>query len=118
MRAVYRHANSATHCNAVDERDVWLSVILNGGVERIFVTPELQRLRVAARLAEIIERANVAAGREGAVTCAGNDDPCDRCVLCPAVKLGAQGKHHGMRDGIKCFRPVERDDARGSAPLE
>ena len=67
MRAVHRHADAAAHHDAVDQRDVGLAVILDRGVERIFVAPELQRLVVLAGAAEIVERADVAAGRERAL---------------------------------------------------
>jgi hypothetical protein len=34
------------------------------------------------------------------------------------IKLGAQSKHHGVRDSIERLGAIECDDARGSAPLE
>ena len=118
MRAMHRHADAAAHRNAVDQRDVGLAVILDRGIERIFVAPELQRFIVAARLAEIVKRANVAAGGKGTLACGGDHHPRDRGVVGPAIELRAQRQHHGVRDGIERLRPIERDDAGGAAPLE
>ena len=118
MRAVHRHADAAAHDDAVDQRDIRLAVVLDRRVERIFVAPELQRLVVAAGLAEIVEMADIAAGREGALAGGLDHDARDRRVVGPGVKLRAQRQHHRMGDGIERLRPVERDEAGGAAPLE
>ena len=74
MRAVHRHADAAAHDDAVDQRHIGLAESLDRGVERIFLAAEVQRLLVPAGAAQIVERANVAAGGEGAVA-GGGDAP-------------------------------------------
>ena len=66
MRAMYGYAHAAAHRNAVDQCNVRLAIVLDRRVQRIFVAPELQRLLVASRLAQIVERANVAPSGKGA----------------------------------------------------
>ena len=82
--------DAAAHDQPVDQRDVGLAEILDRHVERIFVAPELQRLVVAAGLAEIVERADVAAGRECALAGGLDHHARDRRVVGPSVKLRAQ----------------------------
>src|SRR5262249_57942229 len=64
VRAVDRHADAAAHDDAVDQRDVWLGVMLDRRVERVLVAPEVERLLVLSGTPEIVEPAQVAARRE------------------------------------------------------
>src|SRR5579872_1552611 len=68
MRTVHRYADAAAHHDTVDQGNVRLAVTLDQRVERIFVAPELQRFILFARLAEIVERADVTAGRKRAAS--------------------------------------------------
>ena len=118
MRAVHRNADAAAHDDAVDQRDVGLAIVLDAGVERIFVAPERQRLVVLAGLAEIVERADIAAGRERPAARRRDDDARDRRIVCPVLQLRRQRPHHAVRHGVERLRPVERDEAGRAAPLE
>ena len=67
VRAVHRDADAAAHDDAVDERDVGLAIALDAGIERVFVAEIGERLVIASGAPEIVERAQVAARREGAL---------------------------------------------------
>ena len=66
MRAMRRNADAAAHDNAVDQRDIGLGIALDAAVEQIFLAPEGQLRGMIARPALIVEKADVAAGAEGA----------------------------------------------------
>ena len=118
VRAVHRHADAAAHDQPVDQRHIGLAIVLNRRVERIFVAPELQRLGVAAGLAQIVKRADIAAGGKGAIAGRGDDNTRDRLVIGPGVELRAQSAHHVVGDGVERLRPVERDQPRRAATFE
>jgi hypothetical protein len=118
VRAMHRHPDAAAHHQSVDQRDIGLAKILDRNIERIFVAPELQRLAVPPGLAEIVERANVAAGREGALAGSLDHHAGNRRIVSPAIELGAQRKHHGVGDGVERLRPVERDETGRAATFE
>ena len=118
MRAVHRNADTATHDDAVDQCDIGLAEILDRGVERIFVAPELQGVRLALGFAEIVQMADVATSGESALAIGHDDDARDRVVVGPGGQLRAQGMHHAMRHRIERLRPVQRDNAGRAAALE
>jgi hypothetical protein len=115
---VHRDADAAAHHDAVDERHIGLRVALDERVERVFLAPELHRAVDAAGLAEIVERADVAAGRECPLAGCGDHDASDRRVARPGGKLRGERAHHAVGDRVERLRPVERDDAGRAAALE
>ena len=48
MRAVHRNADASTHADAVDQRDIGLGIVLDQGVEDVFLAEERQRFVVPA----------------------------------------------------------------------
>ena len=74
VRSVDGNPDAAAHDDAVDQRDIGLGIMLDEGVERVFVAPERQRLGLPPGTAEVVERADVAAGRERPLAGAADDD--------------------------------------------
>ena len=57
-------------------------------ITRVVITAAGERA-FSAGFAEIVERADIAAGRKGTLARGGDDDPRDRRIVGPAVELGA-----------------------------
>ena len=117
VAAMHRHADAAAHHHAMQQRDIGLGKVLDGGVENVFVAVEIQRIR-RARLAGFVQRANVAAGAECAVAIAADDDRGDIVVLRPDAELFGHGKAHAMRERVQRLGPVQRDEAQRAALVE
>src|SRR4029077_658680 len=113
-----RDADAAAHHNAVDQRDVGLGETLDVSVERIFVAPERQHLGLTPGAAEFVERAYVAAGREGPLPRRRDDDAGDRRVVRPCLKLARERAHHLVRHRIERFWAVKTDNPGSAAALE
>src|SRR6266852_1869508 len=80
MRAVDRDADAAAHDDAVDQCHIGFTVVFDAGIERIFCAKEIERLLVTPGVSEVIERAQIAARREGSPAVGGYDHPCDRWI--------------------------------------
>lgn len=91
--------------------------MLDRRVQPVLAAIESYRI-VAARLAGIVERANVAARAERLFTHAGDDDALDRRIARPCVQLRVHEIDHAERQRVQRLWPVERDDARPSPDLE
>ena len=92
--------------------------MLDEGVERVFVAPERQRLGLPPGTAEVVERADVAAGRERPLAGAADDDAGDRRIAGPFLELCGQRMHHAVRHRIERLRAVQRNHPRGAASVE
>ena len=74
--------------------------------------------RVAPGAAEIVEIAQVAAGRERACAPSRDDHAGDGGIALPFAQLPRERAHHVVRHGIERVRTIERNEARGAAALE
>ena len=88
MRAVHRKADAAAHDDAVDQRDIGLGIVLDDGVEDIFLAIERQHLVVPAGGAGIIERADIAARRERPAARRRHHHARDRGIVPPILSTG------------------------------
>ena len=92
VRAMHRNADAAAHDDAVDRAPHRACGRLDPGVESVFLAQERQRLVVPPRAAEIVERADIAAGGEGAPAARGDDDPRDRGIVLPSASCSPSAR--------------------------
>src|SRR5437016_11973822 len=93
VRTVDRKAHAASHDESVDQRHVWLAIMLDRGIEAVFRTPIADRLVDPAGCAVFVERAQVASRRERALSCGSENDPRHRGVIRPFTKLVAESRN-------------------------
>ena len=111
-------ADAAPHDDAVDEGHIRFAIAFDAGVERVLFAEVVERLIVVSGTPEIVERAQVSAGRESAPTLGGDDHARDRGVVFPLRELSGERTNHCQRDRIERLRPIERHDAGDAAALE
>src|SRR5262249_52824580 len=96
MGAVHRDADAATHHDTVDERHIRLAIALDARAKRILLAKIAEQLIEASSAAEVIERAQIPARREGAGIARGNDHPADGGICLPFGELSRELTHHGQ----------------------
>ncbi len=118
VRPMHRNADTASHDDAVDQRDVGLGIMLDGGVEDVFLPPELQRLALAAGAAELVDVAQIATRRKRAPGRRHHDDPGHRIIVAPTLQRLRDRPHHRAGHGVESRGAIERDDTGSAAPLD
>src|SRR5579872_6514384 len=116
MAAMERYADAATHHEAAQQCDIRLGIVLDRGVQQIFVAVELDGVGSASP-AGIVERTDVAAGAESALACPLDHDALDGAVACPCRQLRLHADAHRMRQCIERLRTVECDQTDGALPF-
>ncbi len=117
MRAVHRHPDPAAHGDAVHYRDIRLFETVDAVVERIFPAIEHRR-QVAAAPAGVVQRPHVAAGAEGALAGALDDDDTDRGIGGAVGQPRVQRPDHRQGQRVERLRPVQGDRRDATAKLE
>jgi hypothetical protein len=87
-------------------------------VQPIFVPKKRKLLIVAPSNAKIIERAQIAAGREGAFAIRCDNDAADCRIGCPFAELLRETADHGRAYRIERLRPIEGDQPGCTAAVE
>ena len=118
MGTVDRNADPAPHDDAIDERHIRLGVMLDAGVERVFLAKIAERLVVASCAPEIVERAQISARGERAGVIRGDDNAAHAWFPLPFRELPRQLAHHRKRYRIERMRPIERDETRRTPSFE
>src|SRR6185437_13545110 len=111
------NAHAAAHHNAVDQGNVGLRKMLDRGVEDVFVTIEIERIR-RSYLARFVESANIAPRAERTLARTANDNRFDICIDRPSIELRLHFQAHRVRERIERLRPIERDETDCAAPFE
>src|SRR5690242_9252062 len=115
MRTMRRQTDAAAHHNAIHERDIRLWKAGDAGVEDVLLAPEnLAEIAVGART--VVERTDVAAGTEAAVTGSFQEDQNDIGIRLELIERLLDAAKHFERDRIDRLRPVEADDTGASLP--
>ena len=115
--AMHRDSDAAAHADAVDQRHEWLRERRDAQVEAILVAPEVELRGVVAGSSEIMHQPDVAAGTEGPVARAVDDDAFDRRVSLEPVQRLGHGRDHRGCQSIERTRPVESDEPGRPASL-
>ena len=110
--------DASAHDYAVDQRYIGFSIMLNEGIETVFVPPVGQRLVDAPSLVEIIEGAQIAARGKGPLARGGDNHARDRAIVRPVGKLSGKAAHHRVGDRVERLRPVEGDKPGSAATVE
>ncbi len=114
---VGRDAYAPAEHQPVHEGDVRLGVVGNQGVEAIFVSPEVGRLRTSVQHV-LVDGHDVAAGAQATISGPLHQDIGNGIVISPGSQLLQHGFHHARIEGVDCPGPVERHDAQVAAALE
>ncbi len=116
MRAVHRDAHTAAHDDAVDERDVGLGVAEDPPVETVLLAVEPDRILDA--VPGLGDRADVAAGAEGAAGGGLDDHGTHLRVLAPGDELERESLDHAAGQRVEGPLPIEDRHAEPALALE
>jgi hypothetical protein len=108
--AVCADADSTAHHDAVHEGDIRLGEAADAGVEAVLVEPEPPRFGAVGPRA-VVDRHDVPAGAEPALTGTGEDHGPDAAVMCPPLECFVDGADHRVRQRVDRLGPVEREEA-------
>ena len=101
VRPMHRNADTAAHDDAVDQRDIGLGIMLDGGVEDVLLPPELQRLALAAGAAELVDVAQITTRRKRTPGRRHHDDPGHRIIVTPTLQRLRDRPHHRAGRGVR-----------------
>src|SRR5690606_33728416 len=93
MRTMHRKTDTATHIDAVHQRDIRLWITLDIGVEQIFLAPEINSALVACA-APIMQRANITTRAESPVASTFHDHALNCVVTRPFAQLRVNEADH------------------------
>src|SRR5947208_1266414 len=109
--AVDRDAGAAAHRDAVDDCDIGLRIAVDMADQLVFLAEEdgCQRAVAGEAAPGLVNRADIAAGAEGALAGAADQDRLDAGVLGPGAQHRIEAAVHVERKGVEGLRPVQRD---------
>jgi len=100
--AVDRDPGAAPHRDAVDDRDIRLRVAVNMADQLIFLAEEHGGQRAVAGEAApgLVDRADIAAGAEGALAGAADQDGVDVRIIGPGAQHRVETAIHRQGEGV------------------
>ncbi len=111
MTDVAGEADTAAHDEAVHQRHHRLGVAGDAGVEAVLVGPEAAGGGEVAGATAAVDLGDVAAGAEGALAFAVEDDQRDGGVVGPGVEGRLDRQRHGVGERVQRLRAGEGDTA-------
>src|SRR5215470_7105731 len=111
MARVRRQTDAAAHDDTVLDRHVRLAIARDQGIEAVFVAPEGTG-GARAPTAAIVKRTHVAAGAEGLIAAAIQNDELDAGIILPGEQRRRDRAHHGVRQRIERPRAIHGNPPR------